>query len=242
MNDLTIHVLTLFPGIFESYLKYGVIGRAIEKGVLKTNFVNIRDSAEDLHGTVDETPYGGGAGMIMKPDILAKSLKSTLKCCKKKHPEVILLTPQGRKFDQSQANKLSMAEEFIVICGRYRGVDERFRKLYITDELSIGDYVLSGGEPAAIVVIDAVARLIPGVLQDFESGIEDSFQENHLDCPWYTRPKVFEGLKVPDILLSGNHDEIKKWRREQSLKRTRKRRPDLIDPQDFEINKKKMHK
>lgn len=229
MSELTIHVMTLFPGIFESYLQYGIISRAIEKGVLEVNLVNIRDSAEDRHGTVDDTPYGGGAGMIMKPDILANSLKSTMECCKKKHPDVILLTPQGKQFDQSQANKLSMAEELILICGRYRGVDERFRQLYVTDELSIGDYVLSGGEPAAIVVIDVVARLIPGVLNDFESGIEDSFQENYLDCPWYTRPKIFEGIEVPDVLLSGNHDKIRKWRCEQSLKRTLERRPDLID-------------
>ena len=167
--------------------------------------------------------------MIMKPDILANSLKSTLKGCKKKHPEVILLTPQGKQLDQSYANKLSMEEEFILVCGRYRGVDERFRQLYVTEELSIGDYVLSGGEPAAIVVIDVVARLIPGVLNDFESGIEDSFQENILDCPWYTKPRNFEGIKVPDVLLSGNHNEIKKWRYEQSLKQTRERRPDLLN-------------
>lgn len=229
MSELTIHVMTLFPGIFESYLQYGIISRAIEKGVLEVNLVNIRDSAEDRHGTVDDTPYGGGAGMIMKPDILANSLKSTMECCKKKHPDVILLTPQGKQFDQSQANKLSMAEELILICGRYRGVDERFRQLYVTDELSIGDYVLSGGEPAAIVVIDVVARLIPGVLNDFESGIEDSFQENYLDCPWYTRPRIFKGIEVPAVLLNGNHDKISKWRCEQSLKRTLERRPDLID-------------
>ncbi len=229
MSKLSIHVMTLFPGIFESYLQYGIIHRAINKGFLEVNLVNIRDSAKDRHCTVDDTPFGGGAGMIMKPDILASSLKSTMESCKKKHPDVILLTPQGKRFDQSQANKLSMAEEFVLICGRYRGVDERFRQLYVTDELSIGDYVLSGGEPAAIVVIDVVTRLIPGVLNDFESGIEDSFQENYLDCPWFTKPRIFEGIKVPDVLLNGNHNEIKKWRSEQSLKRTLERRPDLID-------------
>ncbi|MFC1541514.1 tRNA (guanosine(37)-N1)-methyltransferase TrmD [Candidatus Latescibacterota bacterium] len=229
MSKLTIHILTLFPGIFENTLKYGIIGRAIKKGVITANPINIRDFAEDKHRTVDDTPYGGGSGMIMKPDILAKSLKSVLKKCNKKNPDVIFLTPQGKKFDQSIANKLSISEEFILICGRYRGVDERFRELYVTDELSIGDYVLSGGEPAAIVLIDVISRLIPGVLNDFESGIEDSFQDNKLDCPWYTRPEIFEGLKVPDILLSGNHNEIKKWRSEQSLKRTLERRPELLD-------------
>ena len=236
MNMLTIHVLTIFPDIFESFLKYGIIRRALEKGLLKVNLINIRDSAENRHGTVDDTPYGGGAGMVMKPDILAKSLKSALAQCEKKHPEVILLTPQGKKFDQSQANRLSISDELILVCGRYRGVDERFRELYVTDELSIGDYVLSGGETAAMVVIDAVARLIPGVLNDFESGIEDSFQENYLDCPWYTRPKVFGGIQVPDVLLSGDHKKIKKWRREQSHKRTVKRRPDLINAKNCEKN------
>ena len=142
------------------------------------------------------------------------------------------MTPQGKQFDQFQANKLSISDEFILVCGRYRGVDERFRQLYVTDELSIGDYVLSGGETAAMVVIDAVARLIPGVLNDFESGLEDSFQENYLDCPWYTKPNIFEGMKVPDVLLSGDHAKIKKWRHEQSLKRTVTRRPDLMKAQE----------
>jgi tRNA (guanine37-N1)-methyltransferase len=232
MSKLTIHILTLFPGLFDSYFKFGVVGRAIEKGVISANPVNIRDSAEDRHGTVDDTPYGGGSGMIMKPDVLAKSLKSVTLKCKKKKPDVIFLTPQGRKFDQSIANKLSLTDEIILICGRYRGVDERFRESYVTDELSVGDYVLSGGEPAAIVLIDVVSRLIPGVLNDFESGMEDSFQNNLLDCPWYTRPKNFEGIDVPDVLLSGNHDSIDKWRREQSLRRTRERRPDLIEIND----------
>ena len=229
MSTLSIHVLTLFPGIFENFLKYGIVRQAVEKGLFKVNLFNIRDSAEDRHGTVDDAPYGGGAGMIMKPDILAKSLKSTLQHCEKEQPDIILLTPQGKQFDQLLANKLSISGEFILVCGRYRGVDERFRELYATDELSIGDYVLSGGEPAAMVVIDAVARLVPGVLHDFESGIEDSYQENYLDCPWYTRPENFEGIMVPDVLLSGDHEKIKKWRSEQSLIRTVKRRPDLLN-------------
>ncbi|MFC1490430.1 tRNA (guanosine(37)-N1)-methyltransferase TrmD [Candidatus Latescibacterota bacterium] len=234
MSKLTIHILTLFPEYFNSSFKFGVTGRAMENGLIKTNPVNIRDSAEDRHGTVDDTPYGGGSGMIMKPDVLAKSLKSVLEKCKKKNPDVIFLTPQGRKFDQSIANKLSISEEIILICGRYRGVDERFREKYVTDEISVGDYVLSGGEPAALVMVDVVSRLIPGVLNDFESGIEDSFQDNLLDCPWYTRPKNFEGIEVPDILLGGNHDKIDKWRREQSLKRTLERRPDLIENKDID--------
>jgi len=236
MGILKIHVLTLFPGIFDGFLINGIIKRALEKQLLAVNLVNIRDSAEDKHKTVDDTPYGGGAGMIMKPDVLARSLRSTLQLCKKKQPDVVLLTPQGKTLNQSWATQLSMKEEFILICGRYRGVDERFRELYVTDELSIGDYVLSGGEPAAIVVIDAVARLIPGVMNDFESGLEDSFQDDYLDCPWYTRPVVFEGLRVPDILLGGNHEDIKKWRHEQSLTRTLEKRPDLLCGKNEEKN------
>jgi len=229
MNGLTVYILTIFPGIFEHFLQYGIVNRAIEKELLNVTITNIRDAAKDKHKTVDEPPYGGSAGMIMKSDILAESLKSTEPFRANRQPKVFFLTPQGKCFDQSRANKMSMLEEFILVCGRYRAVDERFRELYVTDELSIGDFVLSGGEPAAMVIIDAVARLIPGVLNDFESGIEDSFQNGLLDCPWYTRPKVFEGRKVPDVLLSGNHAEIKKWRYEQSLKRTRQRRADLLD-------------
>ncbi len=231
---VAIHVLTIFPGIFESFFKYGIIRRAFEKGLLRVNLINIRDSAEDRHGTVDDTQYGGGAGMIMKPDILTKSLNYAFGKCDSKHPKVILLTPQGKKFDQLQANKLSISDEFILVCGRYKGVDERFRELCVTDELSIGDYVLSGGESAAMVVIDAVTRLIPGVLNDFESGLEDSFQDNYLDCPWYTKPKVFEGIQVPDVLLSGDHKKIRKWRCQKSYERTVKCRPDLIKMQNYE--------
>ena len=229
MKGLRVYALTVFPGMIESFLNYGIVRRAIEKELLKVTIVNIRDAAHDKHKTVDDTPYGGGAGMIMKPDILASSLESTLPFRENRRPEVFFLTPQGKSFDQSRANQLSMLDEFILVCGRYRAVDERFRELYVTDELSVGDYVLSGGEPAAIIIIDTVARLLPGVLNDFESGIEDSFQLGLLDCPWYTRPKIFRELKVPDVLLSGNHAEIKKWRNEQSLKRTSQRRPDLLD-------------
>ncbi|MFC1693753.1 tRNA (guanosine(37)-N1)-methyltransferase TrmD [Candidatus Latescibacterota bacterium] len=225
---MNVYILTIFPDIFDSFLRYGIVKRAIDKKLLNVIKINIRDAARDKHKTIDDTPYGGGAGMIMKPDILTASLKSTVPFIEKRKTEVLLLTPQGKRFDQPMANMLSMQNEFILVCGRYRGVDERFRELYVTEELSIGDYVLSGGEPAAMVVIDAVARLIPGVLHDFESGIEDSFQNGLLDCLWYTRPEVFEGLRVPETLLSGNHAEIKKWRYGQSIERTKKRRPDLL--------------
>jgi tRNA (guanine37-N1)-methyltransferase len=167
--------------------------------------------------------------MVMKADILAASLKSTVPYSEGRHPPVILLTPQGKRFDQSYANRLSLLKEFVLVCGRYRAVDDRFRERYVDEELSVGDFVLSGGEAAAMVVIDAVSRLVPGVLSDFESGMEDSFQDGLLDCPWYTRPENFEGMKVPDVLLSGNHAEIKKWRDEKTLEITRKKRPDLLD-------------
>ncbi len=229
MNALSVHVLTLFPGMFESFLSYGMVKRGIARQALTVDLVDIRDFAADRHRTVDDVPYGGGAGMIMKPDVLARSLTSVLDRSSKPDPKVILLTPQGKRFDQNSANLLSMDEEIILVCGRYRGIDERFRKRYVTEELSIGDYVLSGGEPAAMVVVDVLARLIPGVLNDFESGIEDSFQGGTLDCPWYTRPREFEGIRVPDVLLGGDHEKIRQWREKESLKRTRERRPDLLE-------------
>lgn len=228
MHRQTVHVLTIFPGMFDGFLRFGMVKRAVEKGHLMVVPQDIRDAAADRHRTVDDTPYGGGAGMVMKPDILAKSLNATEPFLAGRKPPVILLTPQGRRFDQALANEMSMMDEYVLVCGRYRAIDERFRERYVTGEISIGDYVLSGGEPAAMVVIDAVARLIPGVLGDFESGIEDSFQNGLLDAPWYTRPEEFEGLRVPDVLLTGNHREIEKWRQEQAYERTRSHRPDLL--------------
>jgi len=229
MNSLSVHVITIFPDMIDCFLRFGIVKRAIEKGIIQVSLTNLRDSAFDRHGTVDDTPYGGGAGMVMKPDVLAASLRSTAPFLQGRHAPVIYLTPQGKRFDQEEANRLSMAGEFVLICGRYRGIDERFVERYVTEELSIGDYVLSGGEAAAMVVIEAVSRLVPGAMQDFESGIEDSFQDGMLDCPWYTRPEVFEGMKAPDVLLNGNHARIKKWRQEESLKRTRLKRPDLLE-------------
>ena len=228
MKGLTVSVLTIFPGMFEGFFTHGIVRRAIESELLNVEVINIRDSAKDRHGTVDDIPYGGGAGMVMKPDVLAASLESTAAIKNGRKPPVFFLTPQGKRFDQSQANRMSMYEEFILVCGRYRGIDERFREMFVTDELSIGDFVITGGEPAAMVVIDAVIRLVPGVLHDFESGIDDSFQNGLLDCPWYTRPEIFRGVKVPDVLMSGNHEAIRKWRNEQAVLRTKERRPDLF--------------
>lgn len=229
MSGLSVHILTLFPGIFDSFLQYGIIRRSVEKGYLRLIPVNIRDSAKDRHRTVDDTPYGGGAGMIMRPDVLAESLKSTEPFLYGRTVPVIYLSPQGKRFDQETANRLSMLEEFILVCGRYRGIDERFIERYVTEELSIGDYVLFGGEVPAMVVVEAVTRLIPGVMHDFESGLDDSFQDGLLDCPWYTRPEVFEGMKVPDALLGGDHARIREWRQRKALEQTRKKRPDLLE-------------
>ncbi len=231
MKALTIHILTIFPGMIEDFIRYGIVRRAIEKKILVVNPVDIRNAALDRHRTVDDTPYGGGAGMVMKPDVLAASLCSIVTANEEQCPKVLLLSPQGKKFDQLYANRLSLNKELVLVCGRYRGVDERFTERYVDEELSIGDYVLSGGETAAMVVVDALARLIPGALGDFESGLEDSFQEGLLDCPWYTRPEVFEGMKVPEVLLGGNHAEIRKWREQMALERTMFRRPDLLQKQ-----------
>ncbi len=229
MGSLAISVMTIFPAMIEDFTGYGIVRRAIGKNLLDVRAVDIRDAAEDRHRTVDDTPYGGGAGMVMKPDILERCLESIVPADRNERPPVLYLTPQGRRFDQSEANRLSMEDEIVLVCGRYRGIDERFRERCVTDEISIGDYVLSGGEVAAMVVIDALSRLIPGVMSDFESGLGDSFQDGLLDCPWYTRPEEFRGMRVPDVLLGGNHKEIAEWRKRKSMERTKDRRPDLLD-------------
>ena len=229
MSKPIITVMTLFPRIIENYVEYGIVKRARQRELFGIEVINIRDAAEDRHQTVDDTPYGGGAGMIMKPDVLRDSLMSTRPFSEGRRPRVIYLTPQGETFTQSRAIELSLLPEFVIICGRYRDVDERFREKYVTDEISIGDYVISGGEAAALVLLDAVVRLIPGAMNDFESGLEDSFQDGLLDCPWYTRPEIFDGMKVPDVLLSGDHAKIRSWRNRKSLERTRERRPDLLN-------------
>ncbi|MHB9028337.1 MAG: tRNA (guanosine(37)-N1)-methyltransferase TrmD [Candidatus Latescibacterota bacterium] len=229
MEGISIHVLTIFPGMFDCFLRYGIIRRAVERNLLRVFTVDIRESATDRHQTVDDAPYGGGAGMIMRADVLAASLKTTEPFQAGRAAPVIYLSPQGKRFDQKTANRLSLLNEFVLVCGRYRGIDERFIERYVTEELSIGDYVLFGGEAPAMVVIEAVTRLIPGVMHDFESGLEDSFQDSILDCPWYTRPDMFEGMRVPEELLSGDHARIQQWRRRMALEQTRRKRPDLLE-------------
>jgi tRNA (guanine37-N1)-methyltransferase len=220
-------VLTLFPELFSSFLKETILGRAVKAGLVDIHLVNIRSFARGRHLVADDRPFGGGEGMVMKPGPISRALESIDRI--KDRSLVLLLTPQGRPFDQPLAWKLSRMEQIILICGRYEGVDERIRTNDVDLELSIGDYVLSGGETAAMVLIDAVSRLVPGVLGGERSAQEDSFEEGLLEYPQYTRPRVFKNQEVPEVLLSGDHEKIRVWRRTESLKRTLERRPDLLE-------------
>lgn len=219
-------ILTLFPEIVLAPLRESIVGRAQEKGLLDVQVINFREYAQDKHHVVDDLPFGGGPGMVLKPEPIFAAVRD----CLRKGPKtrVILMSPAGQLFDQDLAKSLAVEERLIFICGRYKGVDERVREALVTDEISIGDYVLSGGELAALVVIEALVRLIPGVLGDEDSARGDSFYEGILDHPHYTRPAVFEGMEVPPILISGHHGQIRRWRRKEALRRTRKRRPDLL--------------
>jgi tRNA (guanine37-N1)-methyltransferase len=219
-------VLTLFPELFSSFLKETILGRAVKAGLLNIRLVNIRSFAKGRHLVTDDTPFGGGQGMVMKPGPVSRALESVDRM---ERSLAVLLTPQGRTFDQSLAWDLSRMEQLILVCGRYEGVDERIRTGCVDLELSIGDYVLSGGETAAMVVMDAVSRLVPGVLGGDKSTQEDSFEDGLLEYPQYTRPRVFGNQEVPEILLSGDHEKIRVWRRTESLKRTLDRRPDLLE-------------
>jgi len=223
---MRILVLTLFPGMFDAFWSHGIVRRAVEKGNVTAAALNIRDFARDRHHVTDDRPYGGGSGMVMKPEPLAAAIRAA----KALAPEArtVLLTPQGRVFDQAAARELSGLQGVILVCGRYEGVDDRLGRELITDEVSIGDYVLTGGEVAAMAVIDAVTRLLPGVLGGEDSAEHDSFSNGLLEHPHYTRPPVFEGAEVPGVLLSGHHRRIERWRLEASLLRTFVHRPDLL--------------
>ncbi len=218
-------ILTLFPDMF-SPLRESILGRAIEKGLVQIQVVNIRDFALDKHRVVDDTPYGGGQGMVMKVEPIGRAIEGI----KSENPSAwtIYLSPQGRPFNQEMALSLSSRPHLILLCGRYEGVDERVRELFVDEEVSIGDYILTGGEFAAMVVIDAVSRLLPGALGSERSAQEDSFFDSLLEYPQYTRPSNFEGSSVPGVLLSGNHSAISVWRRQKALERTAARRPDLL--------------
>ena len=220
-------IVTIFPRIVHAALAEGVVGRAVERGVLDVSVRNLRDYTTDRHRSVDDVPYGGGPGMVMKPEPLSRALEAIRR--ERGEPSaVVLLSPQGRMFDQSEARRLSALPHVVLLCGRYEGIDERIRELVATEELSIGDYVLSGGELPALVVIDGVGRLVPGVVGDAESVEGDSFSRGLLDYPHYTRPVEFAGRVVPDVLLSGHHGEVRRWRKRQALMRTMERRPELL--------------
>jgi len=220
-------ILTLFPGMFESPLHESILGRASEQGLLQVRTHNLRDWAEGRHLTTDDAPYGGGDGMVMKPEPVARAIASL----RKNAPEskVLLMTPQGKTFTQSDAKRLSGEQGLIFLCGRYEGYDERIRQNLVDEELSIGDFILTGGELPAMVMIDSIARHIPGVLGNAGSAETDSFSDGLLEYPQYTRPAVFDGMQVPEVLLSGDHGRIALWRRQQQLLRTLERRPDLLE-------------
>ena len=226
-----IDILTLFAQIFQGMFSLGIFKRAIDQGLVSVGIHNIRDYTHDKHHSVDDYPYGGGAGMVLKPEPIFEAVES-IKGESSTVP-IILLTPQGRLFSQQIAQELSRYNHLILICGHYEGVDERVREHLVTDEISIGDYVLSGGELAAMVVVDAVVRLLPGVLGSEASPLDDSHTTGLLEYPHYTRPVAYRGWSVPDVLLSGNHAQIAKWRCEQALLRTQKRRPELLDKADL---------
>lgn len=224
---MRIDIVTAFPNLLLGPLNESMLKKARERNVIDFVIHDLRDYAHDKHRTVDDVPYGGGAGMILKPEPIFECVEHLF--ADRSYDDVILMTADGEMFNQSLANELSMKKNLIFVCGHYKGVDERIRKGLVTREVSIGDYVLTSGEIAALVVVDAVVRLLPGALGDSESALNDSFQTGLLDFPQYTRPSEYQGMKVPDVLLSGDHGEIRKWRDEQSMTRTAKRRPDLLE-------------
>ena len=219
---MKFNVLTLFPEMFEP-IRESIIGRALDNGKIEINLINIRDFSQDKHKHVDDTPYGGGAGMVMKPDVVYDAYKSI----ENPNAKVIYLTPQGKTLNQKKVIELSKEEEIVLLCGHYEGIDQRVIDKIQPEEISVGDYVLTGGELPAMILIDAVSRYVDGVLSE-DSTAEESFSNGLLEYPQYTRPEVFEGMKVPEVLLSGNHQNIEKWRKEQALEITKKKRPDLV--------------
>lgn len=219
-------LITLFPALFEPFRQHGVCGRALVRGIAQLVLWNPRDFTEDVHRTVDDRPYGGGPGMVMKPLPLARAIAAAREAAP--GSSVVYMSPQGRRFDQPMAEAASSQSGLILLCGRYEGVDERVLNSLVDEEWSIGDYVLSGGEIAALAVIDSILRLLPGTLGHEESAVQDSFSNGLLDCPHYTRPEEFAGQRVPAVLLSGDHERIRRWRLQQALGRTWQRRPDLL--------------
>ena len=229
---LHIDIITIFPDYFREIVDHGILRRARAAGLVEVKAHDLRNWTSDKHHVVDDRPFGGGDGMVLKPEPIFAAVETLTGCSRREEfpPEtrVILLSPQGRVFSQTIAQDFASAKQIVLLCGRYEGVDERVADALVTDEISIGDYVLSGGEPAAMVVVDSVVRLLPGALGSDTSAVFESFSEGILDYPHYTRPTEFEGMKVPDVLLSGNHAEIERWRRDAALKKTSRNRPDLL--------------
>ncbi len=231
---MRIDIVTAFPDLVQSPLNESILKRAQEKGVVHIYIHDLREFTTDRHHQVDDYPYGGGSGMILKPEPFFRAVDKIREAFPSEKRKIIFMTPQGKLFNQKMANDLVEWEHLIFLCGHYKGVDERVVEALVTDEISIGDYVLTGGELPTLVVIDAVVRLFPGVISDFQSAATDSFQQELLDHPHYTRPQEFRGLKVPDVLISGHHEKIRAWREEQSLKRTASRRNDLLKENNSE--------
>jgi tRNA (guanine37-N1)-methyltransferase len=223
---MKISIVTLFPEVFEPTLNSSILKRAQKKGKIEFELINLRDFGEGRHQVVDDRPYGGGAGMVLRGDILAKAIESSK--FKSKTTKVILTSASGKTYTQATAREFSKLDHIIIVCGHYEGVDQRFIDKYVSAEISIGDYVLTGGEIPAMIIADSITRLLPGVLEKEEAIINESFTENLLEGPQYTRPEEFEGMKVPEVLLSGHHGEVEKFRKEKSLEKTTKVRPDLL--------------
>ena len=238
---MKIALITLFPEMFEALTDYGISGRAVNQGLLEISSFNPRDFTDDPHATVDDRPYGGGPGMVMMVEPLRKAIGAA-KNWIQGEPLVVYLSPQGKVLQQVAVNQFATQQSLILIAGRYEGIDERLIELEVDQEWSIGDYVLSGGELPAMVFIDALIRQLPGALGHSESASQDSFAEGILDCPHYTRPDTYEGLDVPEVLLSGNHEKIRQWRLQQSLVRTKQRRPDLLDRLELDDKQKALLK
>ncbi len=227
---MNITVLTLFPAMFDGPFGESIVRRAADKGIVRLQINNIRDYAKDKHHSVDDSPYGGGAGMVMKPDPLFDAVEDARRSVADEPSHVVLLTPQGRLFHQAVAAELSEKRHLVLICGHYEGVDERVHRYLVDDEVSLGDFILTGGEPAALAIVDAVVRLLPGVLGDPDSVLGDTFSNGLLQHPQYTRPPVFRGWEVPQVLLSGDHQAVDRWRRRKAVQRTEERRPELLGP------------
>jgi len=225
---MKVFVLTLFPGMFDGVLQHSMLKRAIDRNLIEVYLYNIRDFAQDKHKTTDDVPYGGGGGMVMKAEPIFLAVEHVTAAHQLTAPHIVYLTPQGETLTQQVARSLAAHEELILLCGHYEEIDERVRTALVHQEISIGDYVMTGGELAAMVVIDVVSRMIPDVVGNAQSVISDSFYDGLLDYPHYTRPQEFRGMAVPEVLLSGHHKQIEEWRREQALQRTKQRRPDLL--------------